>query len=79
MAEIDIDVLITLVHDRPILWDKTKENYKDKILSRNAWIEVFKELNAGFEEKEEKERNDYGKYTATLIFYFFFYNLFIFG
>lgn len=61
MADIDLEILITLVHERPILWDKTEAMYKDRILTRNAWIEVFKELNVGFKEMEEKEKNDYGK------------------
>ena len=31
MAEVDLEVLFTLVHDRPILRDKTQESYKDRI------------------------------------------------
>lgn len=61
MAEVDLEVLITLVHDRPILWDKTQESYKDRIQTRNAWVEVFKELNDGFEEMGQQEKNEYGK------------------
>lgn len=61
MADIDLEILITLVHERPILWDKTEALYKDRIQTRNAWIEVFKELNNTFEELEDKAKNDYGK------------------
>lgn len=53
---IDSEVLITLVQARPVLWDKTLENYKDRNLTRNAWNEVCIELNSEFEELGDKEK-----------------------
>lgn len=38
------------------------EDYKDRIKTRNAWIDVFKQLNEGFEEMEDNKRNEYGEY-----------------
>lgn len=42
MEEVDLETLITLVHDRPMIWDKTQESYKDRIQTINSWVEVFK-------------------------------------
>ncbi|XP_071580124.1 uncharacterized protein [Temnothorax nylanderi] len=64
MAKIDnfdIKFLITLVEARPVLWDKTFEEYKDKILTKNAWAEICKELHTGFEEMSDREQNEFGK------------------
>ncbi len=35
--EIDIDLMISLVHERPELWDRSSEVYKDKNKSREGW------------------------------------------
>lgn len=67
MAEVDIEHLIILVQERPVLWDKTIEEYKDRVKSRNAWIDIFKELNSDFQELGDKEKNEYGKYN--LVYY----------
>jgi hypothetical protein len=41
MAEnIDADFLISLIEARPVLWDKTLDVFKDRIATRNAWLEV---------------------------------------
>lgn len=37
----DIVTLIELVEARPCLWDKFSNDYKDKVLKKNAWKEVF--------------------------------------
>lgn len=66
MTEVDLEILISLVQEHPVLWDKTLEDYKDRIKTRNAWIEIFKQLNEGFEEMEDKERNEYGEYKQFI-------------
>jgi hypothetical protein len=58
MSEVDLEMLISLVQEHPVLWDKTVEDYKDRIKTTNAWIEVFKHLNGGFEEMEDNKRNE---------------------
>lgn len=59
MVEVELKSLITLLHDRPILWDKIQKSYKDRIQTRNAWVKVFifKELNDGFEELGQQEKS----------------------
>jgi len=61
---LDIDHLISLVETKPVLWDKTLGIYKDRNETKKAWIEIFKEINNGFENLEDKEKNDYGKLNA---------------
>lgn len=40
MNDIQIETLITLVQERPVLWDKTEDVYKDKNLKLAAWRQV---------------------------------------
>ncbi|XP_060800955.1 uncharacterized protein LOC132901888 [Amyelois transitella] len=60
-TNIDPELLITLIEIRPILWDKTLENYKDNNLRTAAWREVCIVLREDFQELEEKERQSYAK------------------
>lgn len=57
--EIDLEILIILVYDLSNLWDKIQSTYKDRILTRNTWIEIFKQQSNEFEETVDKETNDY--------------------
>lgn len=66
MTEVDLEILISLVQEHPVLWDKTLEEYKDRIKTRNAWIEIFKQLHEGFEEMEDNKRNEYGEYKKFI-------------
>lgn len=60
---INVENLISLVQNRPVLWDKTLEIYKDKNLRTAGWREICIILNEDFEEMEEKKRQDYGKFV----------------
>ncbi|GBO98988.1 hypothetical protein EVAR_70677_1 [Eumeta japonica] len=57
--DIQAETLITLVQERPVLWDKTEEVYKDKNLKLAAWREVCLILKPNFDELEVKERKQY--------------------
>jgi hypothetical protein len=37
--DIDIKMLIFLVENRPVLWDKTSKSYKIKHLNFTAWMD----------------------------------------
>lgn len=58
---IDNDLLITLVEQRPVLWDKTLDAFKDRDATRKAWCEVCKELRSDFSDLDDKEKNSYGE------------------
>lgn len=62
----DVEHLIALVHKRPVLWNKTLDTYKDKLLTKQAWHEICCELDAVFDLKTEEERHDYGKFSFLI-------------
>ncbi|CAI6371352.1 unnamed protein product [Macrosiphum euphorbiae] len=57
----DVDLLISLVEVRPVLWDKTSNIYKDRIETKNAWKEVCMELNSDFSNYDDEQKNNFGK------------------
>ena len=62
MSEIiDNEILISLIQERPVLWDKTLEIFKDRNATRNAWHEVCLGFRSDFDQLEKRERNDFGK------------------
>lgn len=70
MSDLDIDneILISLIQERPVLWDKTLDIFKDRDATRNAWREVCLGIRSDFDVLEEKERNDFGKYILSHIY-----------
>ncbi|CAK1595414.1 unnamed protein product [Parnassius mnemosyne] len=53
----DVIKLIHGVRERPCLWDKTLENYKDRVERRAAWEEIFCLLDQTYEQMSpEKKR-----------------------
>lgn len=61
-----MELLISLVENRPVLWDKTQECYKNRQSSFAAWREICLALNEGFETMSEKEKNDFGNILFSL-------------
>ncbi|XP_077134844.1 uncharacterized protein LOC143788823 [Ranitomeya variabilis] len=41
---INVQRLILLVHNRPVLWDPTSEEYHNRVLRDEAWAKVLEEL-----------------------------------
>jgi hypothetical protein len=59
--EIDIELLISFVEARPVLWNKSSDVYKDRDSTRKAWKDVCVGLKEGFEELSDNEKNTFGK------------------
>jgi len=59
--DIDIEMLISLVENRPVLWDKTSESYKIKQLNFTAWMDI-----CSFDTLSDKEKNEFGKFTLII-------------
>lgn len=53
---IDKEMLISLVEDRPVLWDKTLDKYKDNTASIARWREICIILMEDFEAMEQRQR-----------------------
>jgi hypothetical protein len=45
----DIELSVSLVVSRPVLWDKTDDSYKDRNKTKQAWTEVCVCLQEDFE------------------------------
>lgn len=57
----DVKLLIQGVRDRPCLWDKSLEVYKDRLERRTAWEEIFNILDESYETMPAEEKRLTGK------------------
>ena len=60
MEDLNVDLLISLIEQRPVIWDKTLGVYRDKKDTKKAWKEVFIQLRSDFEECGAIEKNNFG-------------------
>ncbi|KAH9632495.1 hypothetical protein HF086_017043 [Spodoptera exigua] len=60
--QINREVLIAAIKDRPVLWNKFLEIYKDKTAKTAAWREICIILKEDFEEMDQKDRQLFGKF-----------------
>ncbi|XP_041982551.1 uncharacterized protein LOC121735704 [Aricia agestis] len=58
---IDNELLISLVEQKPVLWDKTMELYKNRVATQAAWKEILVMIVPNLETKEEKTRQALAK------------------
>ncbi|PNF20615.1 hypothetical protein B7P43_G04246 [Cryptotermes secundus] len=63
MSGIDVnkELLIALIEERPVLWDKGDETYKDRNATKEAWNEVCLGLKEDFKTLKDSERNVFVK------------------
>lgn len=66
---LDVDYLISLVEARPVLWDKSKDDYKEKTLKTEAWKEVCLSIIPSFDDKDKKEKPNS---VSTYLFIYFY-------
>ncbi|CAH1969848.1 unnamed protein product [Acanthoscelides obtectus] len=41
MEDLDIEAFISMVEERPVIWDKTREDFKDRNKTKAAWQEII--------------------------------------
>lgn len=58
---INQELLITLIQERPVIWDKTIDDYKNKRLKYDSWKEIFIHFQPTFEDLSGDEKNKFGK------------------
>lgn len=58
---LDMDHLISLVRERPVLWDKSLEQFKYKNISNAAWKDICLILYSDFDTLSDKEKDIFGK------------------
>ena len=56
--ETDVDQLISLVEEKPVLWDKSLNDYKSRNLTASAWRDVCCQLHHDFESLTDKEKKE---------------------
>ncbi|KAJ8867960.1 hypothetical protein PR048_031769 [Dryococelus australis] len=61
--EVNLEILITLVEQRPVFWDKILYSFKDCNLTKEAWRRIYVCLNEDFERLSDAEISDYGKFN----------------
>jgi hypothetical protein len=66
-SSIDNELLISLVEQNPVLWDRTLELYKNRVATQAAWKEIMVIIVPHFETKDEKARQALGMYILLLI------------
>lgn len=65
LFEVDMEVLINEVCTRPVLWDKSLEDYRSRTANAEAWKEVCLALMPDLQTSEPKERQKYCKYCTN--------------
>jgi len=65
--DFDVELLISLVDARPVLWDKTDDIYKDRIETKKAWGEVCVCLQKDFEALGDVKINACTEYCLNLL------------
>lgn len=57
----DVSILCSLVEQRPCLWDKRNNDYRNKVVRDRSWEEIFKFLDDDYEGKTSVEKKETGK------------------
>jgi len=68
MVNIDGEFLINDVQKRPLLWDTSNEDYKDKNKKNSAWFEIALSLLSNFNEENEAQQKLICKYFVHILF-----------
>lgn len=61
MSDVDIDLLISLVQERPCLWDSSDEGYKDKFIKQDSWKSICENIYENYNEKDATTKSKLGK------------------
>lgn len=68
---VENDFLIQLVRERPILWDKTLDDYRHKQRTYNAWKDICLLNFEHFQTFSEKEKRHVGKLNGSSFKFFY--------
>ncbi|CAH1994265.1 unnamed protein product [Acanthoscelides obtectus] len=61
VEQIDSEILISLVQDKPEIWDKAAEDYKNRNKKTEAWRSICAQLKEHFENLSDGERKEFGQ------------------
>lgn len=60
---VDVELFIEEVKTRPVIWDVSHEDYKDRIKKQSAWENICEAIIENFSQKTENEKNATSKYN----------------
>jgi hypothetical protein len=63
---LDRERLIGEVEKYPEIWNITSEEYHNRAKKRNAWINVCRVICEGFDEKDERDKNEICNYNIQI-------------
>jgi hypothetical protein len=66
-CDVDAELQISFIEERPVLWDRTSETYKDKNLTLEAWREICKTVHLDIESLDERKRKEIGNSFLLLL------------
>jgi hypothetical protein len=61
-----MELFISKVKFHPEIWNIADNTYHDRTKKRGAWIEICKVFCEGFDEKDEREKNNICKYFCLI-------------
>ena len=70
-ALLDIQLFIHEVRKYPEIWNVAAEEYHNRTKKRNAWINVCRVFCEGFDEKDERDKNEICKYIIQIFIFIF--------
>ncbi|XP_046669395.1 uncharacterized protein LOC124360110 [Homalodisca vitripennis] len=63
--EIDVEHLISLVSQQPVIWDKNSPDFHSRALTDLAWREVCGQLDTHFNDKTDRDKSHYSKMVLS--------------
>ncbi|XP_063859983.1 uncharacterized protein LOC135100722 [Scylla paramamosain] len=63
-ADFSAEQLISLVEERPVLWDRSQEGYKSRTCTSQAWREICSLLNEDFQKLTKTAKNKFGRFVV---------------
>ena len=67
MADIDTELLISGVEERPYLWDAGHKDYKDRDIRLKGWQEISASIIPGYKDLQQNEQKQWGEYPFYLL------------
>jgi hypothetical protein len=65
--DLDIELFIGEIKNYPEIWNVASEHYHDRLKKRGAWISVCRVFFEGFDEKDDKDKNEICKYNISFL------------
>lgn len=66
MNKINVELLIPLIKERPIIWDKSSPLYRNKPLREKSWREVCAQLRDDYKDMSKTQKHEYGEFSLLL-------------